>query len=130
MRRGLHECGDDGGGRMVHNRRLHEAAAALGSEADRLATSTGFSDAYQHVIEEVNASDSRQSGTVNPLVRSDMVYFETPKGGGVFSVGSIAYAGALRYNDYQNNVARITENVLRRFASDEPLPGPGRAPPR
>jgi N,N-dimethylformamidase len=57
-------------------------------------------------------------------VRADIVYFEGPKGGAVFSVGSIAWLGALSYNDGNNNVSRITENVLRRFASPEPLPAP------
>jgi N,N-dimethylformamidase len=46
-----------------------------------------------------------------------MVYFEAPNGGAVFSVGSIAYCGALSRNGYDNNVSRITENVLRRFAA-------------
>jgi N,N-dimethylformamidase len=46
-----------------------------------------------------------------------MVLFETPAGGAVFSVGSIAWAGSLSYNDYQNNVSPITANVIRRFTS-------------
>ena len=53
-----------------------------------------------------------------------MVFFETPRGGAVFSVGSIAWFGALSYNRFGNNVSRITENVLRRFASDQPLAVP------
>ena len=44
-----------------------------------------------------------------------MVYFEGPRGGAVFSVGSIAWCGCLSYNDCDNNVSRITENVLRRY---------------
>jgi N,N-dimethylformamidase len=43
----------------------------------------------------------------------------------VFSTGSIAWVGSLSYNNYTNNVSRLTENVLRRFASDTPLPPPG-----
>jgi N,N-dimethylformamidase len=50
-------------------------------------------------------------------MRCDMVFFETPNGGAVFSVGSIAYCGALSHNSYDNNVSRITENVLRRFSA-------------
>lgn len=48
---------------------------ALGSPYDTivLATASGFSDAYQHVSEEVTVADSRQGGTVNPLVKADMV---------------------------------------------------------
>ena len=36
-------------------------------------------------------------------------------GGGVFSTGSITWAASLSHDGYQNNVARITGNVLRRF---------------
>ena len=110
---------------------------AAGSELDRvdyalgtpphtllLASSFGHSDAYQHVVEEVNTSDSRQGGTINPLVRADMAFAEYPNGGAVFSTGAIAWSGALYFNDYNNNVSRITANVLERFAADEPIPFP------
>lgn len=86
-----------------------------------LASSFGHTNSYQHVVEEVLVSDSRQGGMVNPLVRADMVYFECPNGGAVFSTGSIAWCGALSHNNYDNNVSRITDNVLQRFAADEPL---------
>ena len=115
---------------------------AAGSELDRadfalgtpphtlvLASSSGHSDAYQHVVEQINTSNSaRPGGTQNPLVRADMVFLEYPNGGAVFSSSAIAWCGSLSYNNYTNNVSRITENVLRRFASDAPLPAP--APPR
>jgi N,N-dimethylformamidase len=99
---------------------------ALGSPPHTLILAQSFShsDAYQHVVEEVNTSDSRQGGTVNRLVHADLAYLEYPNGGGVFSTGSIAWCGSLSYNNYSNNVSRITENVLRRFASDTPLPAP------
>ena len=97
---------------------------SLGTPAHTLllATADEFSDAYQHVIEEVLSSDSHQGGTVNPNVVSDMVYITYPNGGGVFSVGSISWCGSLSYSSYENNVSRVTDNVLRRFASDQPLP--------
>ena len=57
-----------------------------------------------------------QGGTVNPRVRADMVYLEYPNDGAVFSVGSIAWCGALSANGYANAVAIVTRNVLRRFA--------------
>ena len=98
---------------------IDRADSALGTppHALLLATATGFSDDYLHVVEELLATDLEQGGTVNPLVKSDMVYFEGPEGGAVFSVGSIAWCGALSHNNYDNNVSRITENVLRRFTS-------------
>jgi N,N-dimethylformamidase beta subunit-like protein/concanavalin A-like lectin/glucanase superfamily protein len=99
---------------------------ALGSPPHTLilAQSYGHSDAYQHVVEEVNTSDSRQGGTVNKLVHADLAYLEYPNGGAVFSTGSIAWCASLSYNNYTNNVSRITENAVRRFASDAPLPAP------
>jgi N,N-dimethylformamidase beta subunit-like protein/concanavalin A-like lectin/glucanase superfamily protein len=99
---------------------------ALGSPPHTLilAQSFGHSDAYQHVVEEVNTSDSKQGGTINKLVHADLAYLEYPSGGAVFSTGSIAWCASLSYNNYTNNVSRITENVLRRFASDAPLPPP------
>lgn len=99
---------------------------AAGSELDRLdfalgtpthtlllATSMGeFTDAYQHVVEEVQTSND---GPWDALVRADMVYFEYPNGGAVWTPASIAWSGSLSYNNYENNVSRITENVLREF---------------
>jgi len=46
-------------------------------------------------------------------------FFETESGGAVFSVGSIAWAGSLAHNGFENNVARITGNVLTRFLEPE-----------
>jgi N,N-dimethylformamidase len=102
---------------------LDRAERSLGTPAHALvvASSSGHSDAYQHVVEEVLLSDSKQGGTVNPKVRADMVYFEYPQGGAVFSASSIAWDGALSHNQYENTVSRITDNVLRRFAAEGPL---------
>ena len=60
----------------------------------------------------------------DPLVRADIVFFETPGGGAVFSVGSISWFGALARDGYDNDVARITENVVRRFLDPDPFEGP------
>ncbi len=43
------------------------------------------------------------------------LYTERPGGGAVFAAGSVTWTGSLSHNRYQNNVSRITENVLRRF---------------
>jgi N,N-dimethylformamidase len=51
------------------------------------------------------------------LIRADMVYFETPNGGAVFSVGSITFCGSLAHDGYRNDISRIVDNVLRRFAT-------------
>jgi N,N-dimethylformamidase len=44
-----------------------------------------------------------------------MTYFETERGGAVFSVGSINWIGSLTFNGGANNVSTVTDNVLRRF---------------
>ena len=49
------------------------------------------------------------------LLRADMVYFETPGGGAVFSVGSITFCGSLLHRGGENDISRILENVVRRF---------------
>jgi N,N-dimethylformamidase len=54
-------------------------------------------------------------------VNAELLYFECGDGGGVFTTGSIAWCGGLSFNGYDNNVSRITGNVLTRFADPEPL---------
>ncbi|MBM2716012.1 hypothetical protein JQK88_33505 [Mesorhizobium caraganae] len=61
-------------------------------------------------------------------VRADMTFFETPAGGAVFSVGSIAWGSSLPHAGYANNVALITENVLGRFRDPTPFQMPDREP--
>jgi N,N-dimethylformamidase len=94
----------------------------LGSPPDALvvATADGFADDYQHVVDEVLHADSRQGGTQSPFVRSDMVFH--PHGdGALFSVGSIGWCGSLLHDGGRNTVARVTENVLRRFMDAAPF---------
>ena len=87
-----------------------------------LATSQGVhTDLYLLVCEELLATYPGLGGTENPLVRADMVFYETPNGGAVWSTGSIAWAGSLSHNDYDNNVSRITNNVVKRFVDPQPL---------
>ena len=52
------------------------------------------------------------------LIRAELVIFETANGGAVFATGSITYCGSLPVNGYDNPVARITGNVLRRFLAE------------
>lgn len=50
-----------------------------------------------------------------------MLFFETSNGAGaVFATGSIAWGGALPVRGFQNAVAKVTENVIRRFL--DPMP--------
>jgi N,N-dimethylformamidase len=91
------------------------------SGAVLVAQARGFSDAYQGAIEDVTTADSRQGGSVSDLVRSDVVFMVTSPGGAVFSVGSIAWCGALLAEGGNNAVARTTRNVLERFSDPAPF---------
>ena len=62
--------------------------------------------------------------TEDSKVRADMIFFETPSGGAVFSVGSISYTGSLSHNGYENEIERLTRNVLNRFNDPEPFDYP------
>ena len=86
------------------------------THALRLATSEGLhSDYYLVCHEDILVNQSEIHGSNNQDVRSDMVFFETPNGGAVFSVGSINWLGSLSHDEYDNNVSRITDNVIREF---------------
>jgi N,N-dimethylformamidase len=87
-----------------------------------LAYSEGHSDNYPHVVEEIFFNFPGMGGTADFQVRADITYFTTKSGGGVFSTSSISWCGSLAHNGYDNNVSRMTANVLRRFMEDEPLP--------
>ncbi len=96
---------------------------ALGSPTHALvvASSEGHSNTFELVNEAVLVAHGATDGPQNAGIRADMVFFECPNGGAVFSTGSIAYAGSLPYNGYDNNVARLTTNVLRRFVDPAPF---------
>jgi N,N-dimethylformamidase len=80
-----------------------------------LASSVGFSDSYQRVIEETLSNTPWSGGHNNPAVRSDIVLLECPRSGRVFSVGSIGWTATLSGDGYQSDTSRITLNVLRAF---------------
>jgi N,N-dimethylformamidase len=46
---------------------------------------------------------------------SDIALWSLPAGAAVFAAGSVTWTGSLSHHGYDNNVSRITENVLRRF---------------
>jgi N,N-dimethylformamidase len=110
---------------------------AAGSEIDRadpwlgtpahaliLARSEGHTRQYNVVPEETPFHHPTVNGEEGEKCYADLLFFETPKGGAVFSTGSISWAASLAHDGYANNVSRITENVLRRFADPKPIPEP------
>jgi N,N-dimethylformamidase len=100
---------------------------ALGSppHALVLATSQGLTDNMLLVNEDLDATHLAVGGVECPEVRADMVFFETGYGGAVFSTGSISWVAALPCDGFDNSVAKVTANVLRRFADPEEFPRVG-----
>lgn len=86
-----------------------------------LASSEGHTDLYMVVCEEILVNTPNLTGSQSDLVRADLVFYEMAGGGAVFTTGSIAWMGSLSHNKYDNNVSRLTENVLRRFADPKPF---------
>jgi N,N-dimethylformamidase len=96
---------------------IDRADFALGTppRAVILGSSKSHTDIYLMTPEDMLDPTPDMSGTQNETIRSDLVYFETEGGGAVFSTGSIAWASAMAWNRYENEVSRLTLNVLRRF---------------
>jgi N,N-dimethylformamidase len=97
---------------------LDRADHALGTPAHALTVASSanmHSDYYLVCHEDMLVNQHQTHGTDNPNLRADMMFFETDNGGAVFSIGSINWLGSLSHNNYDNNVSRITDNVLREF---------------
>lgn len=111
-----------GGGAAGHECDRYDLALGTPAHTLLLATSAGrHSDNYPLVAEDIYFPFDGMGGTDSFQVRADVVYFTTAAGGGVFSTGSIAWAGSLAHNGYDNDISRLTGNVLRRFADPAPL---------
>lgn len=98
-------------------------ARDLGSPPNmlRLASSEGHSALMLLVNEEFGPVPPNLGGDQNLRVRADLAFGETPAGGAIFATASIAWCGSLSHNDYDNNVSKITANVLKRFLDPEPF---------
>lgn len=86
-----------------------------------LAKSVEHSNVYLLTPEEMLAGFPGNDAIENPKARGELVFYECHNGGAVFSTGSITWASALAHNNYENNVASITGNVLRRFVDPRPF---------
>ena len=77
-----------------------------------------FANAFMLVPEEhLTHLTNLSGGSEDAAKRADMIYFETPSGGKVFSVGSITFCGSLPWNDFDNNVSQLLLNVVKRFTN-------------
>ncbi len=107
---------------------------AAGQEIDRFDTTLGspahavvLATSFDHSAQMLRTKEEFLATALldhDGKIRSDVVFFEGPAGGAVFSVGSISWYGALAHNGYDNDVATITSNVLRRFVDPAPFAPP------
>ncbi len=98
---------------------LDRADARLGTPPHTLVLATSEAHKPENFVlvheERLTQYNTWPGLPMEELIRADMVYFETPNGGAVFSVGSITFCGSLAHNQYNNNISRIVNNVLTRF---------------
>jgi N,N-dimethylformamidase len=104
--------------------------AALGSPHHALvvASSENHSNAFLLVNEEIGSNSRGLDGALNPRVKADIVFFETPSGGAVLSTGSIAFVASLPHNGGDNNVSRLIRNAVERFVDPTPFALPATQP--
>ena len=50
------------------------------------------------------------------------MFFETANGGAMFSTGSIVWISSSLEDDFNNDIAQITRNVVKRFLDPKPFP--------
>ena len=86
-----------------------------------LATSVGVGSAGLLTGEEFITTTRALDGSQHAHVRADMTIFSTDSGGAVWSTGSIAWATSLLWNNCDNDVSTITENVINRFLNPEKI---------
>lgn len=121
----LGDHGNVGGGAAGQEIDRFDESLGSPSHSIILASSEGHPPDMLQTKEEFAATGIPIPGTA---VRADVVFFETPKGGAVFSTGSIAWAGSLATNGYDNDVAKLSTNVLERFADETPFVAPEGVP--
>ena len=91
-----------------------------GNGAPRHSLILSTSEPLKEKIEEVKMSTAPISVHYTPASpaehgQADLVFFETPNGGAMFSTGSITWMSSTPEKNYDNDVAKITNNVLTRF---------------
>ncbi|MEM6549964.1 MAG: N,N-dimethylformamidase beta subunit family domain-containing protein [Pseudomonadota bacterium] len=121
----LGDYGLSGGGAAGFE--LDRADTRLGTpeHALVLARSEGHSERFVLVPEEQLTHLVTLPGEpAEDLIRAELVFFETPAGGAVFSVGSITFCGSLSHNGYENGISRMLGNVVMRFLDPAPFAMP------
>jgi N,N-dimethylformamidase len=115
----LGDYGLSGGGAAGFE--LDRADPLLGTPENTviLARSDGRLPSFFTVPEEWLSNVTTTNGEpVQDLSRAEIVYFDTPSGGAVFSVGSITFCGSLWQDGaFQGPISKLLENVVRHFST-------------
>lgn len=99
-----------------------------GNGVPRHALNLATSEPLRETIEDVIALDTAPINIVyhpskaKVWAQADVVFFETPNGGAVFTTGTINWISSTLDNNYDNDVATITRNVITRFLDPKPFP--------
>jgi N,N-dimethylformamidase len=115
------EYGLVGGGAAGIELDSYDRALGTPPHALLLGSSVRHDQSAMVVPEEINNAHPATVSDEHPKIRADITYFTTAAGGGVFTTSAIGWSGALPVEGYVNAAARLTGNVLRRFASPDPL---------
>jgi len=113
--------------------RVH--GGAVGFEIDKYNPASGTprhalhlatAAALRETIEDLRMSVLPLSVSYHPpiddnLAGADIVFFETPNGGAMFSTGSINWFSSTPENNFDNDVATISRNVIERFLDPAPF---------
>ena len=101
----------------------HDPSLGSPERSAVLMTSQGMHpDSYLLVVEDAEVMIPNVTARTNARVRSDVVYLPYEGGGAVFSVGSCSWCGSLSHHSYDNDIYRITDNVLSAFLAARSLP--------
>lgn len=83
-----------------------------------LASSEGHGDDFILVPEEMLTHLTNVPGEAeDSLLRADIIYFDVPGGGSVFTTGSITFCGSLPHNQFDNNVSVLLKNVFHHMGA-------------
>lgn len=101
----------------------HDPSLGSPEQSAVLMTSQGMHpDSYLLVVEDAEVMIPNVTASTNARVRSDVVYLPYEGGGAIFSVGSCSWCGSLSHNSYDNDIYRITDNVLSAFLAARHVP--------
>ncbi len=110
-----------GGGAAGHEFDRYDRTLGTPPNTLLVASSFGHSQYDMVVPEDQYFPSSGMNGAEHPLVRGDITFFTSRQNGAMFAAPSMTWVTSLPMNNYDNNVSRLTANVLRRFSSAEPM---------